>query len=424
MAAYAYRAGISGLRYDSTTTLGNMTSVLLLENIHDSASRHFADTNVDIERRKGALAGAELRRALQQHQLIGIRSATHLLRDEIDAARHLLAIGCFCIGTSQVDLPAAAHHGMPVFNAPFSNTRSVAELVIAEAILLLRRVPEKSVLAHAGEWAKGAGGSFEARGKTIAIVGYGNIGAQVGVLAEALGMRVVYYDVQAKLSLGSAQPARSLGEAIALADVVTLHVPAHASTHNMIDASVLAQFKSNAILINASRGTVVDIDALRDALVQKRLSGAAIDVFPREPKTNADRFESVLQGLPNVILTPHIGGSTQEAQENIGEEVSSKLVAFLTRGDTAGAVNFPQVSPGECTSAARLLNVHGNTPGVLAVLNTLLAQDGANIVAQHLQTRGDIGYVVTDLDRVPSDAFLDTLSGNRAFTRSRLLRSA
>ncbi|CAN7227635.1 phosphoglycerate dehydrogenase [Caballeronia sp. LjRoot29] len=399
----------------------SMTSVLLLENIHDTAVARFSEAKLEVERRAGALAGTDLTSALQAHNLVGIRSATHLRREEIDAARHLLAIGCFCIGTSQVDLNAAANAGIPVFNAPFSNTRSVAELVIAEAVLLLRRVPEKSVLAHAGSWAKGAGGSFETRGKTIAIVGYGNIGSQVGVLAEAMGMRVVYYDVQARLSLGSARAAQSLADAVAHADVVTLHVPATAQTNRMIDAATLACFKAGAILINASRGSVVDIDALAQALQAKRLGGAAIDVFPEEPKTNADIFKSVLQHLPNEILTPHVGGSTEEAQENIGTEVATKLISFLTTGDTVGSVNFPHVNPGPLDAPARLLNVHGNAPGALATLNTRLAGEGANIVAQHLQTQGQTGYVVTDLDRTPSNELIQALAREPGFIRTRLL---
>ncbi|MGO4332983.1 phosphoglycerate dehydrogenase [Cupriavidus sp. 2TAF22] len=398
-----------------------MTSALLLENIHDTAVERFKEALVTVERRSGALAGEELHQAPQAHQILGIRSATHLGAPEIEAARHLLAIGCFCIGTSQVDLDAAARAGMPVFNAPFSNTRSVAELVIAEAILLLRRVPEKNTLAHAGKWAKGATGSFEARGKTIAIIGYGNIGSQVGVLAEAMGMRVVYYDVQARLSLGSARAARSLADAVSHADIVTLHVPATAQTRKMIDAVVLRQFKRGAILINASRGTVVDIEALRAACDDNHIAGLAIDVFPQEPKTNADRFDSPLQGVPNAILTPHIGGSTEEAQENIGTEVATKLIAFLRTGDTIGAVNFPEVSPGPLTSPARLLNVHGNAPGALATLNTLLARDGVNIVAQHLQTSGEMGYVVTDLDKAPSDELVAALGKESAFIRCRVL---
>jgi len=396
-------------------------SVLLLENIHDSAIARFSESGVLAERCAGALAGEELRLAAASHSLLGIRSATHLGAQDIKGAGHLLAIGCFCIGVSQVDLTAAARLGIPVFNAPFSNTRSVAELVIAEAILLLRRVPEKSALAHRGKWAKGATGSFEARGKTIAIVGYGNIGSQVGVLAEGLGMKVVYHDTQAKLSLGSARAAASLAMAVENADIVTLHVPATAQTKMMIGAEILSKFKNGAILINASRGSVIDIEALAHVLKEKKLAGAAIDVFPEEPKSNADAFLSPLQNLPNVILTPHIGGSTEEAQENIGTEVSTKLLSFLQTGDTVGSVNFPNVNPGPLAAAARLLNVHDNAPGALARLNTALAQSGANIVAQHLQTSGETGYVVSDLDREPEIGFLDKLANEPGFTRSRLI---
>ncbi|CAG2147224.1 D-3-phosphoglycerate dehydrogenase [Cupriavidus numazuensis] len=398
-----------------------MTTAILLENIHASATARLGEAGLKVERRSGALAGDELRQVLASHDLVGIRSATHLRGDDIRSAPDLLSIGCFCIGTSQVDLDAATAAGIPVFNAPFSNTRSVAELVVSEAVMLLRKIPEKNALAHAGKWAKGASGAFEARGKTIAIVGYGNIGSQVGVLAESMGMRVVYYDVLARLSLGSARAAGTLEEAVSQADVVTLHVPATARTRNMIDAHVLAQFKPGAILINASRGTVVDIDALAAALRDKRLGGAAIDVFPEEPKTNNDPFVSPLQQLPNVLLTPHIGGSTEEAQENIGTEVAAKLLNFLNTGGTIGAVNFPEVDPGPLHAPARLLNIHSNAPGALAALNTLLAQDGVNINGQHLQTRGHTGYVVTDLDRAPSDALMESLRTHAGFVRSRLL---
>jgi len=394
---------------------------MLLENIHQRATAPLASAGVTVERQSGALAGEALRQVLASHDLIGIRSATHLRAGDIGSAPDLLAIGCFCIGTSQVDLDAATAAGIPVFNAPFSNTRSVAELVIAEAVMLLRRIPEKSVLAHAGKWAKGATGAFEARGKTIAIIGYGNIGSQVGVLAEAMGMKVVYFDVVARLSLGSARAAGTLEEAVSQADVVTLHVPATARTRNMIDAPVISACKPGAMLINASRGTVVDIAALVDALRSKRLGGAAIDVFPDEPKTNNDPFVSELQQLPNVLLTPHVGGSTEEAQENIGTEVANKLASFLTTGGTIGAVNFPEVDPGPLHATARLLNVHHNAPGALAALNTLLAQEGANITGQHLQTRGATGYVVTDLDRVPSSQLMAALREHAGFVRSRVL---
>ncbi|WP_454738367.1 phosphoglycerate dehydrogenase [Cupriavidus necator] len=399
----------------------NVTTAILLENIHQSATARLTEAGLQVERRTGALAGTELRQVLASHDLVGIRSATHLRADDIRSAPELLSIGCFCIGTSQVDLEAATAAGIPVFNAPFSNTRSVAELVVSEAVMLLRRIPEKNALAHAGKWAKGATGAFEARGKTIAIIGYGNIGSQVGVLAESMGMRVVYYDVLARLSHGSARAAGSLEEAVSQAEVVTLHVPATPRTRNMIDARVLAACKPGAILINASRGTVVDIAALAAALREKRLGGAAIDVFPEEPKTNNDPFISELQNMPNVLLTPHVGGSTEEAQENIGTEVAAKLAHFLATGGTIGAVNFPEVDPGPLHAPARLLNVHGNAPGALAALNTLLAQEGVNITGQHLQTRGHTGYVVTDLDRVPSDQLMQALRTHAGFARSRLI---
>ncbi|MCT9071639.1 phosphoglycerate dehydrogenase [Cupriavidus gilardii] len=399
-----------------------MTKVMLLENIHESASERLAEAGLQVDRRAGALAGGELHEVLAANELIGIRSATHLHAEDIRHAGNLLSIGCFCIGTSQVDLAAATAAGIPVFNAPFSNTRSVAELVVSEAVMLLRRIPEKNTLAHAGKWAKGAAGAFEARGKTLAIVGYGNIGSQVGVLAEAMGMRVVYYDVQPRLSLGSAKAAGSLADAVAHADVVTLHVPATPRTRNMIDATVLAAFKRGAMLINASRGSVVDIPALAEALREGRLGGAAIDVFPSEPKNNKDAFVSELQNLPNVLLTPHIGGSTEEAQQNIGVEVAAKLVNYMTTGATIGAVNFPEVDPGPVDCPARLLNVHGNAPGALAALNTLLAREGINIAGQHLETRGTTGYVVTDLDKAPSAELEQALAALPGVLRLRVLR--
>ncbi|SDV46296.1 phosphoglycerate dehydrogenase [Chitinasiproducens palmae] len=398
-----------------------MTPVLLLEGIHQTAYDLLNQAGLDVERQPSALEGDALAEAIARTQLLGIRSATHVDAEAFSHQKSLLALGCFCIGTSQVDLDAGARAGIPVFNAPFSNTRSVAELVIAEAVLLLRRIPEKTALAHAGVWAKGAAGAYEARGKTIAVIGYGNIGSQVGVLAEALGMRVVYYDVQPKLPLGVARGATSLRDAVGEADVITLHVPATPATTGMITAEVLAYCKRGAMLINASRGKVVDIDALKAALDAGQIGGAAIDVFPVEPGSNSQPFESPLRGAKNVILTPHIGGSTQEAQQNIGIEVAAKLLNFLKTGATTGAVNFPEISPGAITGAARLLNVHGNAPGALARLNTALAEDGANICAQHLQTRGELGYVVTDLDRRPSEALLARLTGESGFIRSRVI---
>lgn len=398
-----------------------MTSILLLEGIHKTASDLLVDAGLDVRRHASALTGKALHDAVADSALLGIRSASHLGAEDFAALPTLQALGCFCIGTSQVALEAAARAGVPVFNAPFSNTRSVAELVIAEAVLLLRRVPEKTTLTHAGVWAKGAAGAFEARGKTIAVVGYGNIGSQVGVLAEAFGMRVVYYDLQAKLGLGTARAAPTLADAVSQADIVTLHVPATAATTNLVNADVLRQFKRGAILINASRGKVVDIVALRAALDDGHISGAAIDVYPTEPASNQDPFDSPLRGAVNTILTPHIGGSTQEAQENIGVEVAAKLVGFLRTGATTGAVNVPEITPGPLEGRCRVLNLHANVPGALARLNTAFASNEANIVSQHLQTRGELGYVVTDLDRTPSAQAIDALRGEPGFIRTRVI---
>lgn len=398
-----------------------MTSILLLEGIHKTASDLLTDSGLTVRRHASALLGDALHQTLDGAELLGIRSATHLYAADFASQKQLLAVGCFCIGTSQVDLRAASAAGVPIFNAPFSNTRSVAELVMAEAVLLLRRIPEKSSLAHAGVWAKGAAGAYEARGKTIAVVGYGNIGSQVGVLAESLGMRVVYYDIQAKLGLGVARAAPTLADAVADADVVTLHVPATGATAGLIDAALLRRFKKGAILINASRGKVVDIDALKAALDEGHISGAAIDVFPSEPANNSEPFESPLRGTPNVILTPHIGGSTQEAQENIGVEVAAKLVNYLRTGATTGAVNFPEITPGPLVGKCRVLNIHSNAPGALARLNTVFATNGANILSQQLQTRGELGYVITDLDRTPSAPALDGLRSESSFIRTRVI---
>jgi D-3-phosphoglycerate dehydrogenase len=399
-----------------------MPHVVLFEAIHESATRIFQDAGFEVRRHAGALSGDALLKAIEGASAIGIRSATHLVPEVFAAAPALRTVGCFCIGTSQVALDAAAHRGVPVFNAPFSNTRSVAEMVIAQAVLLLRRIPEKSQLAHAGKWAKTAKGAFEARGKTLAIVGYGNIGSQVGILAEALGMQVRYYDVQPKLPLGTAVAAATLHQVLEAADVVTLHVPLEKSTEGLIGLDQLQHMKRGAILINASRGTVVDIDALAALIESGHIGGAAIDVFPREPKSNEDEFVSPLRGLPNVMLTPHIGGSTQEAQQNIGTEVATKLVRFLAMGATQGAVNFPEVRPDGWTGCCRILNVHRNEPGALARINSLIAGSGANILSQSLHTKGDLGYVVTDLEQAPSAQLLNDLSSESHFIRTDILR--
>ncbi len=388
-----------------------MTKIVLFENIHASSHAVFqAAGYTDIVTHASALSSDALLSELRTANVVGIRSRTQLTRERLEVAENLQAIGCFCIGTNQVDLGAAMHRGIPVFNAPFSNTRSVAELVLAEAILLLRRIPEKNARVHLGHWDKTASGAYEARGKTLGIIGYGNIGGQVGTLAESLGMRVIFYDIDAKLPLGNARQTPDLATLLIESDVVTLHVPATRTTENMINADTLAQMKKGAMLINASRGTVVDIDALHVALQSGQVGGAAIDVFPVEPRSPDEPLRSPLVNMPNVILTPHIGGSTMEAQENIGREVAEKLVNFLVHGATKGAVNFPElpVSPRE-EGATRILHVHRNVPGALATLNNLFAEHGLNIASQSLQTREDIGYVLTDLMGGPVDAALEDL---------------
>jgi D-3-phosphoglycerate dehydrogenase len=395
-----------------------MAKIVLLEKIHASAVEHFNNEGfTDIVQLPTALTGNELVEALSGTDVVGIRSGTRVTAEVLNAVPGLRAIGCFCIGTNQVDLTTAAALGIPVFNAPFSNTRSVAELVIGQAILLLRRIPEKNALAHRGKWQKTAQGAFEIRNKVLGIVGYGNIGAQVGILAESVGMRVHYYDVERKLPLGNAQAADTLEALLQIADVITLHVPGGKATENLLTRERIAQIKPSAILINASRGGVVDIDALHDALTEKRLAGAALDVFPAEPRNDKEEFVSPLRGLENVILTPHIGGSTEEAQDNIGREVADKLTRFLKAGTTRGAVNFPEISHVEKGARSRVLNVHRNEPGVIARMNADFAQAGLNIVSQHLQTSGAIGYVITDVDADISDALLQKLRSEPATIR-------
>jgi D-3-phosphoglycerate dehydrogenase len=387
-----------------------VAQIVLFENIHASARAVFAAAGyTDIATFSSALPSAELHAALRDAEIVGIRSRTQMDRDALAAAHNARVIGCFCIGTNQVDLDGAMQRGIPVFNAPFSNTRSVAELVLGEAILLLRRIPEKNLRVHQGHWDKTAAGAFEARGKTLGIIGYGNIGSQISTLAEALGMRVVFHDVEAKLPLGNARAATSMAELLEQADVVTLHVPGGKSTENIIDAAALSRMKRGAILINASRGGVVDIPALHAALTSGHIAGAALDVFPTEPKSADEPLNSPLLGLPNVILTPHIGGSTQESQENIGREVAEKLVRFMEFGTTKGAVNFPELPFIEQSGCARILHVHRNQPGALATLDSLLASHGLNIVGQTLQTNGEIGYVLTDVDGDVSDAVMVAL---------------
>lgn len=373
--------------------------ILLLEGIHSSAVEVFRnDGYTGIEHHPGSLPEAELIASLRRAYFVGIRSATRLTARLLDEAPRLTAIGCFCIGTNQVDLEAARERGIPVFNAPFSNTRSVAELVLAEIILLMRGVPYRNALVHRGQWVKSAAGSHEVRGKCLGIVGYGHIGTQVGLLAEALGMRVLYYDIEMKLALGNARPAATLDELLAAADVITLHVPETPATRQMIGAAQLARMKPGARLINAARGTVVDDGALAEAIASGRLAGAGVDVFPREPASDAEEFVSPLRSLDNVLLTPHIGGATEEAQENIGIEVAGKLLRYSNNGSTLTAVNFPEVSLPEYPGKHRLLHIHRNQPGVLSAINAVFSEHKINIAGQYLQTDARIGYVVIDIE--------------------------
>jgi D-3-phosphoglycerate dehydrogenase len=373
--------------------------ILLFEGIHASAVEAFrADGYTNITQHAKSLPEAQLLEAVREASVIGVRSTTHLTRGVLEQAQGAIAVGCFCIGTNQVDLAAAEEFGIPVFNAPFSNTRSVAELVLAEIILLMRGVPFLNAATHRGEWIKAAAGNYEVRGKRLGIVGYGHIGTQVGLLAEALGMQVVYHDIETKLALGNAQPAESLGALLSGSDVVTLHVPETPETRNMIGAAEIARMKRGARLINASRGTVVDLAALADALKSKQLSGAALDVFPKEPRTAGERFDSPVSGMENVLLTPHVGGSTEEAQKNIGTEVAGKLIRFSDNGSTLSAVNFPEVSLPKHTGKTRLLHIHRNHPGVLSTINAIFSARNINIASQYLQTSAKIGYVVTDVE--------------------------
>lgn len=404
----------------------NENKFLLLEGIHPSAIETLKSAGyTNIEYYKGALTPSELKDALKDVRFVGIRSRTHLTKDIIDAAPKLAGIGCFCIGTNQVDLNAATVKGIPVFNAPFSNTRSVAELVLAEAILLLRRIPEANAKAHQGKWNKMATGSHEARGKNLGIIGYGHIGSQLSVLAESLGMNVYFYDIETKLPLGNAKQISTMKELLAMSDIVSMHVPENQTTINMISQNEINMMKSGAILINASRGRVVDIDALTLALQSEKLSGAAIDVFPAEPASNSEPFESPLCQFDNVIITPHIGGSTTEAQENIGIEVASKLAKYSDTGATLSAVNFPEASlPIPAKSTSRFLNIHHNQPGVLTAINTLFAEQGLNISGQYLQTDPKIGYVVIDIDSVEqskAEELLVKLKSVPGTIRARLL---
>ncbi len=399
---------------------------VLLEGIDPSAVEILnREGYTQVESHRQALAGAKLIEAIGDAHFVGIRSGTILTEDMISHGPMLEAIGCFCIGTNQVDLLAAARRGVPVFNAPFSNTRSVAELVLGEIIMLMRGIPQKNAIQHQGGWAKSAAHSFEVRGKTLGIIGYGHIGTQIGALAEQLGMMVCFYDVEAKLALGNTRQMPTLDELLAAADVVSLHVPETAATQKMIGARELAKIRRGGYLINASRGSVVDIDALVAALDSKQLQGAAIDVFPLEPTSNdaagGARFISALTRFENVILTPHIGGSTSEAQASIGREVAAKLIRYSNNGSTDSAVNFPEVSLPEHRGKCRLLHIHKNIPGVLARINDRFSLAGINIAAQYLQTTEQLGYVVIDVDATARQVALDELNNIEGTIRCRIL---
>ena len=373
--------------------------ILLLENISDSAVDEFKKSGyVEVRKLNGALTEGQLIKAVKGVHLIGIRSKTQITRNIIDAADKLLAVGCFCIGVNQVDLKAATDHGVAVFNAPYSNTRSVAELIIGLSVILIRKIAEKNTAAHKGVWLKDAKGSYELRGKTLGIIGYGNIGSQVSIMAEALGMHVIYYDVATKLPHGNAKQISDLKELVSNSNIVTLHVPANSSTRKMINAEVLRSFRKGSYLLNYSRGDVVDLTALKKALASGKLAGAAIDVFPNEPEKQGDKFQSDLQEMPNVILTPHIGGSTEEAQANIGLDVTAKLIKYLELGTSEGSHTVPPVSLPPQAGTHRILHIHRNIPGVLGEINSRLSSHGINIVGQYLNTNPEIGYVILDIE--------------------------
>lgn len=396
--------------------------VLFLENISDLAVKRFQQEGyTQVEKISKALTEEELIKEIKDVHILGIRSKTQITAKVLAAANRLQAIGCFCIGVNQVNLKEATKRGVAVFNAPYSNTRSVAELVIGLSIMLIRRIPDKNKAAHEGIWMKDAKGSFELRGKTLGIIGYGNIGSQVSVLAEAMGMKVLFYDVETKLPLGNASDGKTLKEVLSKADVITLHVPETNSTKNIINKNTLKHVKKGAILINYARGEVVDLDALRKSILDGQIAGAAIDVYPWEPEKNGDRFETPLQGLPNVILTPHIGGSTEEAQQNIGDDVSAKLFHFLEKGITFGSHSVPALALPPQEGSHRILHIHNNVPGVLSAINTQLSKNNINIVGQYLKTNEEIGYVVLDVDKKLSKQALQLLKEVRETIKVRIL---
>ena len=384
--------------------------ILFLENISEAAIKLFRDNGYsDIKKIAGALSEEQLIQEVKDVHILGIRSKTQITSTILQHATKLQAIGCFCIGTNQVDLIAARKKGVVVFNAPYSNTRSVAELVIGSSIILIRRILDKNKYAHEGKWNKDAKGSYELRGKTLGIIGYGSIGSQVSILAEALGMKVIFYDIVTKLPLGNAVPKKSIKEVVSKSDIITLHIPENGTTKNLINKTTLKYFKNGSILLNYARGEVVDLEALSAALNSGQLSGAGIDVYPVEPEKNGDSFTSPLQHIPNVLLTPHIGGSTEEAQHNIGEDVSSKLYQYLEMGITTGSLTVPEMSLPPQEGTHRILHIHNNVPGVLSEINSTMSENKINILGQYLKTNDEIGYVVLDLDKKLSKNASDLL---------------
>lgn len=410
------------MKVSTTSYPRNKIKILLLENIADSAVAEMHSFGyLQIERLGGALSEAQLIEAVKGVHLIGIRSKTHITKEVIAAADKLLAIGCFCIGVNQVDLKAATQKGVAVFNAPHANTRSVAELVIGLCVMLIRKISDKNAAAHRGEWLKDSKGSFELRGKTLGIIGYGNIGSQVSNLAEAMGMHVIYYDIATKLPLGNARSVRELKDLLRLSNIVTLHVPSDESTRNMINSETLRSMRKGSILINYSRGDVVDLDALRKAVESGKLSGAAVDVFPEEPEKNGDAFSSVLQNLPNVILTPHVGGSTEEAQANIGLDVTAKLINYLEYGDSQGSHTVPPISLSPQAGTHRILHIHRNIPGILGQINSRLSKSKINITGQVLKTNDETGYVILDIESKLSKEAFEILKSIKGTIRARMV---
>ena len=397
-------------------------NILFLENISDKAVQYFKQQGyANVKKIAGALSEEELVKEVKDVHLLGIRSKTQITPKVLEAAKKLQAIGCFCIGVNQVDLKAATKKGVVVFNAPYSNTRSVAELVIGISVMLIRKIVDKNIAAHKGIWMKDAKGSYELRGKTMGIIGYGNIGSQVSVLCEALGMKVLFYDTETKLPLGNAVAAKNMKEVLSNSDIISLHVPETPQTKNLINKNNIKLFKKGSILLNYARGEVVDLKALSEAIKEGAIAGAGIDVYPWEPEKNGDHFDTPLQGLPNVILTPHIGGSTEEAQQNIGEDVSVKLFQYLERGITNGSHTVPAIGLPPVDGAHRILHIHKNVPGVLSAINTALSKNDINIVGQYLKTNEEIGYVVLDVDKKLSKRAVELLKEVKETIKVRIL---